>query len=196
VRPSHPVNDNRDAPACCAAAIMTATDEAVASAGKGWALDAAGARSTDTNGHFEPAVPLSAHSGRSEAVGGRSAMGRKPKFKIRLDGGLPITDGRPLGTDLSRSATGLRRWRQERGRTAARDTPEVDLLHCRYPLMHPQFSCHPMGHTTPIPGRCTRKRITDPAPVGMVSEVAARDKRQPGGPQCRRNPVVVTDLIQ
>jgi hypothetical protein len=119
-----------------------------------------------------------------------SEKGRKPKFKIRLDGGLTITVGRPLGADLSRGATGLRRWRQERGRTAARDAPEVDLLHCRYPLMHPQFSCHPMGHTTPIPGRCTRKRITDPAPVGMVSEVAARDKRQPGGPECRRNPVV------
>ena len=72
-----------------------------------------------------------------------AAVGRKPKFKIRLDGGLPITDGHPLGAHLSRGVSGRRR--QELGRTAARDAPRVGLLHCRLSLMHPQFSCHPMG---------------------------------------------------
>jgi hypothetical protein len=47
-----------------------------------------------------------------------------------------------------------------------------------------------MTRVTQIPGRRIRKRITDPAPACMTSEVAAHDKRQPGGPECRRNRVV------
>src|SRR5271170_2779499 len=59
-----------------------ARTEQKTSAGNGWAPDAAGARSTDTNGHFQRKnsriLPFRfrAHSGRSAAVGGRSAMGQ------------------------------------------------------------------------------------------------------------------------
>jgi hypothetical protein len=86
---------------------------------------------------------------RFDILNNRPPTPRKPKFKIRRDGGLPITDDHPLGADLSQGATGL--------------------LYCIRNFPAIQWD----RHTTPIPGRRTRKRITHPAPVCALDEVVA-----------------------
>jgi hypothetical protein len=106
-------------------------------------------------------------SGRPELARPMSQLGRKPKFKIRLDGGVPIIDGRPPGADLSRGVTGApglapKAW-PDRGESRAQSRfAALPLIF----IMHPQFSCHPMGPAHKAnTGSAHPKRTTHPAPA-------------------------------